>query len=78
MSVAKIGEFLGRDMLCVVDELRERIVNGEVFSLAIIAEGGRPHEPNVVLRGRYNSDPYRALVAFQRASRRLHLRLDNR
>jgi hypothetical protein len=58
-------------MLEAVDELRARIDNGEITSLAIVAEVMRRGPPRIVIQGRFISDPYRALAALTMAEVRM-------
>jgi hypothetical protein len=62
-EVVKLARAFEKDMLSVVDELRERVRNGEITGLAILAEVTHPAPPRLVLRGRYQRDPYRAMTA---------------
>lgn len=76
MSVSKLGDVLGRGMADVVDELRGRIQEGEVLSLALVVEVMGERRPMTVIRGRFQTDPYSALAALTRAKHVLQLRLD--
>lgn len=77
MVVVGLGEFLGRDMLTVVDEIRQRILNGEIASLAVVGEVMGQQHPAIAYCGRFHTDPYRALLALQHASFRLHRHVDD-
>lgn len=63
-------------MLVAVDELRQRVLAGEVLSLAILAEVVGQNAPSTVIHGRFASEPYRGLLALQRVAYRLHVKLD--
>lgn len=63
-------------MLEALDELRERVINGEVCSLAVQAEVTGQGQPRFVFLGRFEQDPFRALLALERAGHSLHRQLD--
>lgn len=72
MSAAvRIGEVRGRPMIEVLDELRERVANGEITSLAIVAERVFHPQPELTVYGRFREEPFRGLSALQVASAKL-------
>jgi hypothetical protein len=76
MNVVTMGEFLGKDMHAAVDELRQRIGDGEVRSLGIMVELLGCPRPLILWRGGFKRDPYRTLLVLERAKRGLHGMLD--
>lgn len=62
-EVVKLSRAFETDMLSVVDELRQRVVDGEISALAIMVELPHPEPPRLVLRGRYQRDPFKAMTA---------------
>jgi hypothetical protein len=73
-QVVNMGRAFAKEMLEVVDELRARIINGEIVSLAIVAEVTLHGAPRIVMRGRFTTDPYRALAALNAAEVKVMVR----
>lgn len=71
-----IVQFLEDGMVDVVDEVRSRIENGEVHSLAIVMEVQGQSVPLIAMRGRFERDPFRALLALERAQYKVHQQID--
>lgn len=76
MGVTKLVEFLGRDVGELIDELQMRLDRNELVSLAVVVEVEQRSTPLIAFAGRFRTDPYRALVALQRAQRKVHSIVD--
>lgn len=76
MGVTSITAPLGKGIVDLLEELRDRAANGEVLSLAIIVEIQGQRSPMTLMRGTYGRDPFRALAALSRAKHLVHSILD--
>lgn len=76
MSMHRMSDVLARGMLDVVEELRMRLVDGEVVSMLLITELAGERRPVTVVRGRFERDNYSALTALARAEHAVHQRMD--
>ena len=76
MAVTRIGAPLERDMLAVLDELTTKARRGEIQALAVMVEMDGKSTPMTFVKGRYRSDPFRCLTAFERMKFQLHRACD--
>jgi hypothetical protein len=65
-KVTRIDAEALREMLAAADELRERIISGEVKSIALLVEIDGRRRPLTVVLGRYESQPRHAAEAIAR------------